>query len=99
MSTEENTQVKNHWISVQKRCDPRKRIYNCCRSSKPCGEGEGNCNLGEEYTKLYGSTCKEGLKCGTYNCRAMHGGDHGISKDWDCCYNPNDDNSVITIEN
>ena len=76
---------------MKKRCDPRKWDSHCCTSINPCGEGEGDCD--EE------SDCKEGLKCGNKNCRSMHGGDHGISEDYDCCYNPNDDNSVITIEN
>ena len=52
---------------------------DCCTKESPCGEGSGGCDWG---------LCKEGLKCGTNNCRDMHGGDERIDPEMGCCFKP-----------
>ena len=54
---------------------------DCCTKESPCGEGSGDCDPGK-------GQCKEGLKCGTDNCRYMHDGDERIESTMDCCYKP-----------
>jgi len=47
---------------------------NCCTPSTPCGRGEGDCD--------YNWDCKDGLTCGTDNCRTFIPGAHQAA---DCC--------------
>ena len=55
---------------------------SCCTGSKPCGEGEGDCD--ED------SQCEGDLVCGTDNCRRGPLGQLGnFEVDDDCCERAN----------
>ena len=66
------------YLISEMKCDPSKNDYHCCTKDSPCGEGEGDCEKNK-------GQCKDGLVCGTDNCRAMHGGDTSIYSQMDCC--------------
>ena len=60
-------------------CSPP-REYNCCTREFPCDEGEGDCNSVGDH-----EDCKDGLECGSDNCRTMNGYDSSIPSALDCC--------------
>ena len=51
---------------------------NCCTTSDPCGEGEGDCD--DDFD------CQVGLICGNSNCKNKTG--YQWDPTDDCCYNP-----------
>ena len=62
-------------LEIEKKCDASTNEWNCCTPSKPCDEGEGDCN--------HDSECTGNLKCGINNCKSY---DSAWSKvEFDCC--------------
>ena len=63
----------NHFTSADSGCTGGN---SCCTSNNRCGEDEGDCD--------FDADCKDGLACGTHNCKNKSG------KEWDntddCCY-------------
>jgi len=64
---------KKNWRGIGTSAD-----YSFCSESNPCSAEQGHCENHKE--------CKGDLKCGTDNCRKIHGNDATILSD--CCYLP-----------
>jgi len=64
---------KKNWRGIGASAD-----HSFCSESNPCSAGQGDCDNHKE--------CEEDLKCGTNNCRKIHGNDATSLSD--CCYLP-----------
>ena len=60
-------------------CD-KKNPWNCCSSSNPCGENEGDCDNDND--------CLGNLKCGHGN-GLEDNCDNSFAEGADCCFDPN----------
>lgn len=59
---------------VEHSCDPGQNSWGCCSPSKPCPEGEGDCDNDSE--------CSGNLVCGSNNCKKWNSKAHSAM---DCC--------------
>ena len=65
----------DEWLFLGSACQGSNANWNCCHSSSPCKEDEGDCDND--------SDCESGLVCGTNNCASDF-----PSSGYDCCEMP-----------
>jgi len=89
----EEVRVRDPNPNIPVECPPGQRCCGrnfgsrgCCSIEEPCGEGEGDCeNVNEGTGSFNNKDCREGLVCGSNNCKKF--GLYYHEKD-DCCEKP-----------
>ena len=61
--------------ALEPKCDSSKSDYDCCKTSDPCGVGEGDCDIDAD--------CEGDLVCAKDNCINLDSS--WADSDFDCC--------------